>query len=220
MTREELDDLIAGKLSALTGGPIPRADVNAVATALADYVDGATTTNLGSVPSAVEDYVTCVARRAGNMAILDFAIEALPVTHTDATSSGSSGSAKIWDWANFALLPLGCRTNMTLTGDNLIDGDAGDMAGVFALGSAAANAGDGALTGTEVDYAATAAFTLSDHTLAKGTVVSGVGTAIDGTSTAAAIYLNESGSAATSDANGVLTFSGTITLVCLLLGDD
>ena len=163
--------------------------------------------------------VTVDITQAGNIATLTFTLASVAITHTDAGGSGSSGSIKIFDFANWAILPLGCRTNLTLTSDTTMD-VAGDCAGVFALGSAAANAGDGALTGTEVDFAATKAVTLSANTLAVGTNITGVGTAIDGTSTAVDLYLNESFTAATSDANGTLTVSGTITLVVALLGDD
>jgi len=163
--------------------------------------------------------VTCSITKSGNIATLNFTLASVAVTFTDAAGSGSSGSIKIFDFANFAILPIGARTNLTLTSDTTMD-VAGDMAGVFALGSAAANAGDGALTGTEVDFAATKAFTLSSNTLAVGTNITGVGTAIDGTATAVDLYFNVSGSAATADANGVLTVSGTITLLVALLGDD
>lgn len=163
--------------------------------------------------------VTVNIKQAGNIVTLEFTLASVAITHTDAGAGGSSGSIKIFDFANFALLPLACRTNLTLTSDTTMD-VAGDCAGVFALGSVAANAGDGALTGTEVDFAATKAVTLASNTLAVGTNLTGVGTAVDGTSTAVDLYLNESFTAATSDANGVLTVSGTITLVVAILGDD
>jgi hypothetical protein len=163
--------------------------------------------------------VTVNIKQAGNIATLEFTLTAVAVTHTDAAGSGSSGSIKIFDFANFGILPLGCRTNLTLTSDATLD-PSGDAVGVFALGSVAANAADGALTSTEVDFAATKAFTLASNTLAVGTSLTGVGTAIDGTSTAVDLYLNESCTAATSDATGVLTVTGTITLVIAILGDD
>jgi hypothetical protein len=163
--------------------------------------------------------VTCNITKSGNIATLNFTLTDVAITHTDAAGSGSSGSLKIFDFANFGILPLGCRTNLTLTSDATLD-PSGDAVGVFALGSVAANAADGALTTTEVDFAATKAFTLSSNTLAVGTSLTGVGTAIDGTSTAVDLYLNESCTAATSDATGVLTVTGTITLVVAILGDD
>lgn len=163
--------------------------------------------------------VACAISRHGKFATLSFTLTSVAITHTDAAGSGSSGSIKIFDLAQGAWQSIACRTNLTLTSDATMD-VSGDMAGVFALGSVAANAGDGALTGTEVDFAATKAFTLSSNTLAVGTNLTGAGAGVDGTSTASDIYLNESGSAATSDATGVLTVSGTITLVLVNLADD
>lgn len=167
--------------------------------------------------------LACSARWDDNtrIGILDFTLTNVSITHTDAGGSGSSGSVKLFDFVQGAWQSLGCRTNLTLTGDALIDGNQGDIAGVFALGSVAANAGDGALSGTEVDFAATKAFTMSDGTIAVGTNLTGPGAAgVDGTATASDIYLNESCSAATSEATGVITASGTISLTVAKLGDD
>lgn len=217
--RSDLDAIVDGVLDQRSGGPISRPDMNRVMDAVLDYIDGAVVTDVGAV-NTVTGLALTDARRHGNIAKLLFTLTSVAVPWTDAAGSGSSGSIKLFDFANTALLALGCRTNLTLTSDITMD-TAGDMAGVFALGSAAANAGDGALTGTEVDFAATKAFTLSSNTLAVGTNITGVGAAgVDGTSTAADLYLNFSGSAATSDANGTLTVSGTIELTVLLLGDD
>lgn len=182
-------------------------------------IDNSVATNATDIGAVAGSGVACTIRKFGKFFSLDFTLTAVAITHTDAAGSGSSGSIKIFDFVAGAILPIGCRTNLTLTSDVTMD-VAGDMAGVFALGTAAADAADGALTGTEVNFAATKAFTLSSNTLAVGTNLTGVGTAIDGTSTAADLYLNESGSAATSDANGVLTVSGTITVIGVLLGDD
>lgn len=177
------------------------------------------TTLLGAVNAPATGSISVNIDREGFFYRIDLTLTSVPITHTDAAGSGSSGSVKLFDFVQGAILPIGCRTNLTLTSDTTMD-VAGDMAGVFALGSAAANAGDGALSGTEVDFAATKAFTLSSNTLAVGTNITAVGTGVDGTATAADLYLNESGSAATSDANGVMTVSGTISLLIAFLGDD
>lgn len=177
--------------------------------------------SLGAVNSVTG--LTCSARWDNNsrIGVLDFTLSNVSITHTDAAGSGSSGSVKLFDFVQGAWQSLGCRTNLTLTGDALIDGNQGDIAGVFALGSVAANAGDGALSGTEVDFAAAKAFTMSGGTIAVGTNLTTAGAAgVDGTATASDLYLNESCSAATSDANGVITVSGTISLTVAKLGDD
>jgi hypothetical protein len=165
--------------------------------------------------------LTCTVKRVGSWFKLDFTFASVAVTHTDAAGSGSSGSLKIFDFVEGAVMPLASRSNLTFLGDALIDTNAGDMAFVYGFGSVAANAGDGALTGTEVDFSAVSgAITLSAKAGSSPTLLKGAGTAVDGTATAADLYFNESGSAATSDANGVLTVSGTYTLVGVLLGDD
>lgn len=204
---------VGAKLPALALGP-SGSEVNVAPLISQDAAVLAT--DIGAVAGSG---VACTIRRYGKFFSLDFTLTAVAITHTDAAGSGSSGSIKIFDFVAGAILPLGCRTNLTLTSDTTMD-VAGDCAGVFALGSAAANAGDGALSGTEVDFAATKAVTLSSNTLAVGTNLTGVGTAVDGTSTAVDLYLNESMTAATSDATGVLTVSGTITVVGVFLGDD
>lgn len=216
-SRGDADDAV-GAINQHSGGPVTKEQVVNAVNATLDYFDGALVSTVGAAPTVTG--LSCTVRRNGSIATLNFTFSGVSVTHTDAAGSGSSGSLKIFDFANFSVLPLGCRTNLTLTGDALIDTNAGDIAGVFALGSVAANAGDGALTSTEVDFAATKAFTMSGGTIAAGTNNTGVGTAVDGTATAVDLYLNESCSAATSDANGVITVSGTITLVVLILGDD
>lgn len=177
-------------------------------------------TLLGTVNQPTTGTIRCNVQRDGFFYRMDFTLTGVEIAHTDAAGSGSSASHKLFDFVQGAILPVGARTNLTLTSDTTMD-VAGDMAGVFALGSAAANAGDGALSGTEVDFAATKAFTLSSNTLAVGTNVTLAGAAgVDGTSTAADLYLNISGSAATSDANGVITVAGTISLLIAMLGDD
>jgi hypothetical protein len=204
-----LEDLNANLLD-LDGLTATVADLNKASSAAA-------ATDVGAVAGTG---VTCTITHFSGYVELDFTLTAVAVTWTDAAGSGSSGSIKIFDLVAGAWQSLGCRTNLTITSDATLD-PSGDLAGVFALGSVAANAGDGALTGTEVDFAATKAFTLSSNTLAVGTNLTAAGAAgVDGTATASDIYLNFSGSAATSDANGVLTVAGTISLRLIKLGDD
>lgn len=190
-------------------------------TAEVDVDDQSTlTTVLGAVNQPTTGKITCNVSRVGFLYRMDFTFDGVEIAHTDATTSGSSGSHKIFDFVQGAIVPIACRHDLTLTGDDTIDGDQGDMAGVVAFGSAAANAGDGALSGTEVDFAATAAFTLSSYVDAIGTTVTGQGTPVDGTGTAVDLYLNESGSAATSEATGVITVDGTASFLVAMLGDD
>ena len=165
----------------------------------------------------------CSIQRApgSNIATLVFTLTEVELTVTDAAGSGSSASLKLFDFAQAGIVPLGCRQNYTAFEEGAaLTGAAGDAAFVMGLGSVAANAGDGALTGTEVDFAdATSTITLSGGT-GTGTQFSGAKSALDGTATAKDLYLNWSGSAATIDANSTISVTGTIQLAVLLLGDD
>ncbi len=166
--------------------------------------------------------VTAVIKRIGHFFSIDFTLTAARITVTDAAGSGSSGSLKIFTFAAGAILPLGSRQDYTAFAEgSALTTAAGDAAFVMALGSVAANAGDGALTGTEVDIApATSTITLSGGT-GTGTKMGGAtSTPIDGTATAVDVYLNWSGTAATIDANSTIDVTGTITVAGIFLGDD
>lgn len=173
-------------------------------------------TLIGTCPTVTG--LSCAIVRTGNVAQITFTLTAVQVPHTDAAGSGSSGSLKIFDFVRGAVNCTASRRNLVWTGDALIDTDAGDMAFVSGLGSVAANAGDGALTGTEVDIGAiSSALTLSSHVATEATL-KGAGTIADGTVTATDLFLNESGTAATSDANGFLSVTGTIEVQVALIG--
>lgn len=152
---------------------------------------------------------------------LNFTLKGARITVTDAAGSGSSGSLKLFDFIQSGVLALACRQDYTAFAEgSALTTAAGDAAFVLGLGSVAANAGDGALTGTEVDFgAATATLTNSSGTT-TGTKLSATTAAIDGTGTATDLYLNWSGSAATIDANSTIDVWGTITVTGQLLGDD
>lgn len=202
---------------------IPATDLNTLTSTatelnLLSSTDNAT--NIGAINAATGLSVTVT--RVGFLYKLDFTLAAVSLTVTDAAGSGSSASLKIFDFVQSAVLPLGSRQDYTAFAEGAaLTGAAGDAAFVIALGSAAANAGDGALTGTEVDIApATSTITLSGGT-GTGTKMGGATAApIDGTSTAVDVYLNWSGTAATIDANSTISVTGTISLLVALLGDD
>lgn len=176
-------------------------------------------TTVGAINAASGLSVTI--KKIGSIVTLDFTLTAVSLTVTDAAGSGSSASLKIFDFVQAGIQPLASRQNYTAFAEGAaLTGGAGDAAFVMGLGSVAADAGDGALTGTEVDFApVTSTITLSGGT-GTGTKFGGAGTAVDGTSTAADLYLNWSGTAATIDANSTISVTGTITLILALLGDD
>lgn len=158
---------------------------------------------------------------------IDITLTGARITVTDAAGSGSSGSLKLFTFAQAALAILGARQNYTKFREgSALTTAAGDAAFVMGLGSAAANAGDGALTGTEVDIGAvTATMTLAGSpATATGTKISGAGlntsAGLDGTTTPIDVYLNWSGTAATIDATSTIDVWGTLTISGVLLGDD
>lgn len=206
-----IQDPTTGTRYAMTAVPSAAAENNAAGHAA----------NIGAINAATGLSLTTT-RVGPGLYRLDFTLAAVSITVTDAAGSGSSGSLKIYGFIQQAVLPLGSRQDYTAFAEGAaLTGAAGDAAFVMALGSVAANAGDGALTGTEVDIApATGTITLSGGT-GVGTKMGGATAApIDGTTTATDIYLNWSGTAATIDANSTISVTGTISVLVALLGDD
>lgn len=155
---------------------------------------------------------------------LDITLTNARITVTDAAGSGSSGSLKLLDFNQYAILVTGCRQDYTAFAEgSALTTAAGDAAFKMGLGTVAADAGDGALTSTEVDFCAiTGTITDSAGTGAGTLMAMGgtAGTALDGTGTAKSMYLNWSGTAATIDANSTIDVTGTISISFILLGDD
>lgn len=208
---------VGAKLPALKIGPSgEEVDVTDQLDNSADALAAA----VGEAP--VVSGLACTVEKTGKLVTLSFTFTALSIPVTDAGVSGSSGSVKIFDFVQQALLPLGSRQNYTAFAEGaLLTGNAGDAAFVLAAGSVAANAGDGALTGTEVDFApATNTITLSSGTATATKMGGATAAPIDGTTTATDLYLNFSGSAATIDASSTLSVTGTLQVALLLLGDD
>jgi len=165
--------------------------------------------------------MTCQVEKLGPFVWLKFTFAAMSLTVTDAAGSGSSASQKLFDFVAAGIQPIASRQDYTaFDEDALITTDVGDADHVLGLGSVAANAGDGALTGTEVDFAPVTGTITNVAGTGAGTKFGGQGTAVDGTGTAVDLYLNWSGTAATIDANGTITVTGTVELLVALLGDD
>ncbi len=175
---------------------------------------------VGAINAATGLSVAIKYDQSGSFA-LTFTLTAVSITVTDAAGSGSSGSLKIFDFAQGGVVALACRQDYTAFAEGAaLTGAAGDAAFVMGLGSVAANAGDAALTGTEVDFGSvTSTITLSGGT-GTGTKFSCVAAVFDGTSTATDLYLNWSGSATTIDANSTISVTGTITVYGAMIGDD
>jgi hypothetical protein len=153
---------------------------------------------------------------------IDFTLLNARVPVTDAAGSGSSGSLKLFDFIQSAIAFHGCRQDYVrcVTGAAL-DTSAGDAAYVWGVGTAAATAGDGTLTGTMQDIGTKTSTITNSGGTGAGTQIDGAKTTgLDGTSSAKSLYLNWSGTAATIDANSTIDVTGTITVSGVLLGDD
>jgi len=151
-----------------------------------------------------------------------FTLTAARVTITDAAGSGSFGALKLMDLVPGAWARLGALQSYTAFAEGAaLTGAAGDAVFDIGVGSVAkAAAADGALGGaTDDDIAGEIAVTLAAGT-GTGSLVEGPSTTvINGTSTAADIVLNVSGTAATIDATSTLDVTGTIILKLMHLGD-
>lgn len=194
----------------------------ATASDTAKIASASDATLIGAVASQpVSGTVAVSIERVGHFAALTFTLTAAQIPVTDAAGSGSSGSLKIFDFVPTGVVALAARQDYTAFAEGAaLTGGAGDAAFVMGLGSVAADAGDGALTGTEVDFGAvTGTITLSGGTGA-GTKFSATAAAFDGTTTATDLYLNWSGTAATIDASSTIDVTGTITVLVAVLGDD
>lgn len=199
--------------------PDPVSDANWLQADLNKLASASAATLVGAIKAGVTG-LACTITPTPNGAKLDFTFTAMPITHTDAAGSGSSGSQEIFDFIEGAWLCVGSRSDLVITADNVLDNGT-TLAGVYAFGSVAATAHDGSLSGTEVDWqAASGTLTATAHVLTSATLLKGAGTAKDGTATAAKMFLNESCTAATSVANGTLLVTGTATFNMLFLGDD
>lgn len=140
------------------------------------------------------------------------------ITMTDATTAGSHGSLKLYDFPACNLLFLGGTCDLTITAGT---GGITDTAAVVgSIGTTAVATDDATLTTTEADLIPSTASTLTGGVGAtKGKTLTAGVVVFDGTATAKDAYLNFAVPDAGSTANDTLTVSGTITLVWSNLGD-
>lgn len=153
---------------------------------------------------------------------IDWGFTAARMPWTDAAGSGSSGSLKLMTFNEGVITLLGSTQRWTVLTDvnGTITTAGNDMVGVIAFGTVAADAGDGALTSTEVDWCATRSFTMPSTGFTTAIVQAGVLAGLDGTTTAKDLYLNASGTAATSDANGSFDMTGYFSIWGVVGGDN
>lgn len=136
-------------------------------------------------------------------------LDALSVTMADVAGTGSSGGTKIYDFPAGAIKMVGAIANLKVTAGSGGIADAFD--GDFALGS----------TVTEDDILPTTAMpqAAAGVTTAKGQSTAAEEIVLDGTTTAVDLYLNALVDDADSSGNDTLSFTGTIDLFWINLGD-
>lgn len=141
------------------------------------------------------------------------------ITMTDATTAGSHGSLKLYDFPACNLLFLGGTTNLTITAG--AGGITDTAAVVGSVGTTTVGTDNATLTTTEADLIPSTASTLTGGIGAtKGKTVTAGVVVFDGTATAKDAWLNFAVPDADSTANDTLVVSGTITLVWSNLGDN
>lgn len=146
-------------------------------------------------------------------------LSGLEVAMTDATTAGSHGSVKVYDFPECNMFFLGGTCDLTIVagGEGITD----TAAVVGAVGTTAVGVDNATLTGTEADLIPSTASTLTAGAgVTKGKTLTAGAIVFDGTSTAKDAYLNFAVPDAGSTADDTLTVSGTITLVWSNLGDN
>lgn len=181
------------------------------------------TAPLGTVAAPTSGKTECTVVRDKAGFRMDFAFKGTRVAITDATTNGSYGSTKIFDFDEGAITFLGSRQDYTRFREGtFLTTAVGDAVIEIGIGTAAiAAAADGTLgNGTNENVGQAVGITMSEGT-GTGTAVDGAKTtALNGTATAIDLYLNISGTAATVDANSYLDVWGTSSVYLGWMADD
>lgn len=191
---------------------------------------GTAVTSLVSTPALASEIGTAgtthgiayTIEKQGSFFKLVFNLNAARITVTDGAASGSYGALKLFDFNEGGVAVTSCAQKYTAFAEGAAlttaAGDAAFKIGVASTAiSAAANA---VLAAGEQNIGDDISITLSGGTgTGNSFVTNTAGTALNGTSTAADLYLNWSGSAATIDASSTIDVTGTIVVTGILLGD-
>ncbi len=177
----------------------------------------------GLVPAAAQPYVVATETGDALMRKTVLTCTALPIALLDDAGQAQYGGAKIYDFPEGMLCTFGAVIDGSLTGyASLID----TFGGAIAIGTATAGTGSTLVT-TEADILQSVALTAAVAEVANCDAQS-VATALtesgarwhDGTATAKDAYLNVAIADDVAHGAGTATFTGTITLVWLILGDN
>lgn len=180
--------------------------------------------DVGSVPDAVKAYISVQEKgdAAGVIHQTVLACTALPITVADDAAVAQYGGVKVYDFPAGLLMTLGAVIDGNLTGyASLIDTFDGDVA----LGTVTAATG-ATLVSTEADIMPSVALSQAVAEVANcdavsvATVLTESGSRwLDGTGTAKDMYLNFVIDDNVAHGAGTATFTGTITLTWINLGD-
>lgn len=209
--------------SGLKVTPTGASSASTLAALTAGLDQAANATAIGAKANPASGTVTVAITKTGSIFRLDFTLTAARIPVTDGAGSGSYGALKIFDFVETGLSFLGSRQNYTAFAEGAALTTAqGDAVHVLGIGTdPITTARDGTLTGTEQNVGNVTAQITNSGGTGTGTKHTGAVTAgVDGTATAADLYLNWSGSAATIDANSTIDVTGTLTVIGALLGDD
>lgn len=188
-----------------------------------NLLSAAAGSEIGTPGVPVSGTVAVTVTKTGKFVTLDFTLTAAQIPVTDGAGSGSHGSLKIFDFVQAAISFIGSRQDYTAFAEGAaLTGAAGDAAFEIGVGTTAISAAANGTLGDGVNenVGQAISITLSSGTGVGTTVDGAKTTALNGTATALDLYLNWSGTAATIDANSTIDVTGTITVACVLLGDD
>jgi len=211
--RKTMVDLSSAQ--AVTGVKTMTTPVLTAATVTAQATDA----TIGAKADPASGTTAVTIAKLGNFFVLTFTLTAARIAVTDAGAAGAYGATKIFDFVEGGVSFLGCRQNYTAY---TADGTGVPADDEFVIGIGTTNisaAADAVLAAANQNVGASIAQTLVAGTT-TGTGYTAANSAFDGSGTAADLYLNYSGDDVTTDGNGTLDVTGTITVVGVLLGDD
>jgi len=178
------------------------------------------TIGVGSIPLAMQPYVTVTEKGDDVFKQTVLTLSAVPVTMRD-TEQG--GGAQIYTFPAGRICRLGAIGSIAVTTTSVLASTL--HAGVTCnWGVGSTTQVSATVATTEQDFVNVAAFTSSATINVAGAVANGVGAGVlaslDGTSTAVAAFLNLAVTlAADIDANATVTVDGTITITWANIGD-
>jgi hypothetical protein len=174
----------------------------------------------GGSAGAINGTGVALTEHTGGVHQTKLTLTGVSITMTDATTAGSHGSLKLYDFPAGVIQVLGATTDLTITAAAGIGATASV---VGSLGTVTTQTDNAALTSTEADIIPSTACTLTTSAgtmKGKSTATEMAAGIFDGTSTAKDLFLNFAVPDAGSTANSTLTVNGTVTFTWANHGDN